>query len=166
MSWLKNRDDVNPNKIGVLGFSNGATSALVLSNHKMLNEQAAQLAEAVKSHFVLPYESQYQANTIVALYPGCGLNGYQPATQNIFADNFDSNTEVFLFVASQDTHLPDDTLTQCHGLRNLDAQSAAAQTNLQMRVVPDTDHQFDYKQAQQPAVAQAIRRILALFGSM
>lgn len=166
ISWLKSRDDINDDKIGILGFSNGGTTSLVYANHESLQEREDELLQDGKEWFNLPYSAEYQASTVVSMYPGCGLNGYSQATNGVFSDSFDTNTETFLYAASDDNSLPDDTLQKCHNLRVLDAESGLTDTNMQMTVVANTGHQFDYKEEGEAPVAQTINRILALFGSM
>lgn len=166
ISWLKSRDDIDADKIGVLGYSNGGTTALVYANHEALVAQQDDLDLAGKSWFDLPYSDEFKASTIVSLYPGCGLNGYSEATNNIFDSSFSTSSETFLYAASDDNSLPDDTLQKCHHLRLLDAASGLTHTNMQMSVVADTGHQFDYKEEDEAAVAKTIDRILALFSSM
>ncbi|BDX05623.1 hypothetical protein MACH26_11440 [Planctobacterium marinum] len=166
IAWLKSRDDINPDKIGVLGFSNGGTSALAFANHGMLASNEEQLQMDDKQWFNLPFDAQYQASTVISLYPGCALNGYSDATQDIFDDAFETNSESYIFAASDDDSLPDDTLEKCHNLALLDAGNGWETPNLQLNVVADTDHQFDYKENDEAPVEQTIARILALFGSM
>lgn len=166
IKYLKSRDDIDVTRIGVLGFSNGGTSALVLANHQQLALNQQQLADQGKKWFDLPFSTEFQANTFVSLYPGCGLNGYTLATQNIFAESFETYTETFLYAASNDTSLPNDTLEKCHNLRMMDAIKANDLTNLQMIQVANTNHQFDYKEEDEEAVIRTIDRILALFTSM
>lgn len=166
IAWLKTRDDINPDKIGVLGFSNGGTASLVLANHAMMAANQEQLIIEGKEWFDLPHEAQYQALTVVSLYPGCGLNGYSEATQNLFTDSFETNSETYLFAASNDNSLPDNSLEKCHGLTAMDVAKGWQTTNLQMQVIENTSHQFDYYENDEPAVQQAISRILALFSSM
>lgn len=166
ISWLKSRDDINADKIGVLGFSNGGTTSLVYANHESLETRADELLQNGKEWFNLPYAPEYQASTVVSMYPGCGLNGYSEATNGLFSDSFDTNTETFLYAASDDNSLPDDTLQKCHHLRMMDASSGLIDTNMQMSVVADTGHQFDYKEEDEVTVAKTINRILALFSSM
>lgn len=166
IKYLKSRADIDTTRIGVLGFSNGGTSALVLANHQQLLLNQQQIADQGKEWFDLPFSSEYQANTFIALYPGCGLNGYSQATQNLFSNSFETYNETFLFAASNDTSLPSDTLGKCHNLRILDASKSNDLTNMQMVQVPNTNHQFDYNEKDEAAVIKTIDRILALFNSM
>lgn len=165
ISYLKSRSDILTDDIGVLGFSNGGSSALALAGHQKLEENAFQLQEEGKVWFDVPFEQQYQARTIVALYPGCGLNGYSDATQSLFTD-FTSYTDTFLFAASDDNSLPDDTPEKCSALRQSDAAKDYTGSNMMLKVVPGTGHQFDYKENDEPAVQKAINSILNLFVTM
>lgn len=166
INYLKTRDDIADDKIGVLGFSNGGTSALVLSNHQSLEARQDDLLLAGKIWFDVPFTADVAAATIISMYPGCGLNGYTEASQDVFDDAFDSYTETYVFAASDDGSLPDDTLEKCHNLRLLDAQQDASNSAMQLNVVADTDHQFDYKEEDELAVQKTLARILAIFATM
>lgn len=166
IEYLKSRDDVDADKVGVLSFSNGGTAALALANHAALVQKQQALMDAGKEWFNLPFDAAYQASTFVSLYPGCGLNGYTDATQGVLSNDFNTYAETFLFSASNDTSLPDDTLEKCAALRTMDAQHAPEQTNMQMRVVENTNHQFDYKEEDEQPVIRTIDRILSLFATM
>lgn len=166
IAYLKSRDDIETDKIGVLGFSNGGTSTLVAANHQSLDQRKQALMDSGKTWFNLPFSEQVKASTFVSLYPGCGLNGYSDATQDIFAQHFDSYTETYIYAASDDKSLPDDTLQKCQSLRLLDAQFHADNSGLQLNVVPATGHQFDYLEEDEVPVQRTINRILALFSTM
>lgn len=166
VAWLKSRDDVSVEQIGVLGFSNGGTASLVYANHEDLDARSDDLLNEGKEWFNLPYQSEYQANTVVSMYPGCGLNGYSEATQNLFADDFNTNVETFLMAASNDNSLPDDTIEKCHNLSIMDASHSPENPNMQFNVVANTGHQFDYYEEDEQQVQKNINRILALFSSM
>lgn len=166
VSWLKSRDDVNDSKIGVLGFSNGGTSALAFSNHRNLEARSQDLMDENKAWFELPYQEQYQVSTIISLYPGCGLNGYTEQSQNTIANLFKTNTDTYLFAASNDNSLPDDTIEKCHLLRQTDANHEPDKTNMLLKIVEGTGHQFDYYEEDEAPVQKTLTRILALFASM
>jgi len=166
IAYLKSRDDVIFDRVGVLGFSNGATSALVLSNHKDLQARKDDLIQNGKKIFNLPFEDKYKASIIIALYPGCGMNGYKSETQDIFTNRFVTYTDTYLFMASNDSILPEDTKFQCNRLRVYDAYKDDNSTNMQVITVKDTDHQFDYYESDKEQVKRAIRRVINLFESM
>ena|GEM_PF-7118639 len=163
--YLKSRPDVLPDKVGVIGFSNGGTSVLVLANHQHLEARSSELIDAGKTWFNLPFIEDYTANLIVSMYPGCGLNGYTRETKYTFTE-FDTYTETYLFAASNDTTLPANTLDKCSTLRELDASVASTYPDMLMTVVENTDHQFDYKENNEIPVYQTIQSILSLFESM
>lgn len=166
ISYIKSRSDFQTDKIGVLGFSNGGTSALVLANHEDLVNRSDALTEEDKTWFDLPFNTEYKADLFVALYPGCGLNGYSENTQGIFDDKFLTYTDTFLFIASDDSSLPTDTKEKCQALRALDAKKSYNYPNMKMKVVEYTDHQFDYYEEDEEPVEDIIDRIIALFESM
>lgn len=166
IAWLKSRDDVATDQIGVLGFSNGGTTALVYANHQDLAARDNDLLSEGKTWFNLPYETQYQASTVVSLYPGCALNGYSDATQNLFSQQFKTNVETFLMAASNDNSLPDDTMEKCHNLRVMDANHGYDKTNMQFSVIANSGHQFDYYEEDELQVQKTINRVLALFSTM
>ncbi len=166
IAYLKSRQDIDSGKIGVLGFSNGGTASLALANHESLSGQAPDLSNHGKVWFDLPFSPEYQASTFISLYPGCAMNGYQEASQGLFAQQFTTYAETFIFAASNDTSLPSDTPEKCDALRQLDASSGIMRSNMQLSFVEDTNHQFDYKENNEAASAKAINRILALFASM
>lgn len=168
IAYLK--QNYNVEKVGVVGFSNGGTSALVLANHEQLAQQDISpkdgfLDGTTKAWFDVPFEPSYQANLIVSMYPGCGLNGYTSSSVNTIT-SFDTYTDSFLFIASTDTALPNNTKEKCQNLAITDAQGSYVNSNMMLTVVPDTNHQFDYKENNEPAVQAVIQRILALFESM
>jgi carboxymethylenebutenolidase len=164
--YFKTNEEVAINNVGVLGFSNGGTSVLALANHQSVVEHADQLADSGKQIFDVPFQDSYKADAIVALYPGCGMNGYSDATQGIFSNQFASYTDTFIFAASNDTSLPDDTPEKCQALMVLDTQRDYVGANMMLKVVGETKHQFDYKEDDEPAVQKAIQRIIGLFSSM
>ena len=166
ISYIKSRSDFQTDKVGVFGFSNGGTSTLVLANHENLIERSNALKESGKKWFDLPFNEAYRADLFVALYPGCGLNGYSAATRDIFNDLFLTYTDTFLYIASDDTSLPANTKEKCQSLRLLDAEKTFDSPNMKMKVVVNTDHQFDYYEADEQPVKETIERILALFESM
>lgn len=166
IAYLKNRTDINPDKVGVLGFSNGGTSALVLANHENLVERNEALNTLGKSTFNLAFEESYKANTIVSLYPGCGLSGYSPETQGIFKEQFMTYTDTFLYIASNDTSLPDNTKEKCHKLRVLDSNKSYLLPSMKMKLIENTNHQFDYYENDEAPVIQVINRIIKIFESM
>ena len=166
IAWLKSRDDVDDEQIGVLGFSNGGTAALVFANHQNLEARNDTLLNEGKTWFNLPYNAEFQASTVVSLYPGCALNGYSNATQNLFSNQFKSNVDTFLMAASDDNSLPNDTIEKCHNLRMLDANNGIDDTNMQFKVIANTGHQFDYYEEDEVPVQKAMNRVLALFASM
>lgn len=166
VAWLKSRDDIAADKIGVLGFSNGGTSALVYANHQALVQQQQALEDAGKIGFGLPFEAQYQASTVVSFYPGCGLNGYSSASQNIFSDFFATNVETYLYGASDDHSLPSNTIEKCHALAALDAATHSDSANMQFNIVANSGHQFDYYEEDEVDVEKTIARVLAIFASM
>lgn len=161
IAYLKSRSDVDKNRVGVLGFSNGATSALVFANHTNLLKREEELIAEGKKFFDLPLEDKYKADVIIALYPGCGLNGYSPETQNIFKDNFEVDTPTYLFMASNDHILPADTKSKCTNLENLNNNSL-----FHLEEVPNTDHQFDYYERDEKPVQEVIYKILNIFETM
>lgn len=168
IDYLKQHYPVS--KVGVMGFSNGGTAALVLANHANLaqQDQAPQdgfLDTSLKQWFNLPFQANYQADLIVSLYPGCGLNGYSPLTQNSI-QNFDSYTDTFLYAASDDAALPSNTKQKCQSLAVEDANRSFESPNMMFKILVDTRHQFDYKENDEATVAATIQRILALFVSM
>ena len=166
IAYLKSRDDIEPHKIGVLGFSNGATSALVFANHKSLVNRASELNDNGKLAFDIPLDDEYKASKIVALYPGCGLNGYSQETQNIFNNRFETDTKTYLFMASDDTILPADTKEKCNHLEELDKNKTIDAPTMSLIEVNGTDHQFDYKESDEAAVKDAINKIISIFKSM
>jgi len=166
IAYLKSRDDVIQDKVGVLGFSNGATSALALSNHKDLQARKYNLIQDGKKIFNIPFKDKYKANIIIALYPGCGINGYDSETQDIFINRFITYTDTYIFMASNDSVLPMDTKFRCNRLRIYDAYKNDDSTNMQVITVRDTDHQFDYYESDKEQVQKAIRRVIYLFESM
>ena len=166
IEYLKSRNDVIDDKVGVLGFSNGATSVLALANHEKLEQRAEQLNLNGKDWFDLPYVESFQANTFIALYPGCGLNGYSIESQNTIVGNFETYTETFIFSASNDTSLPSDTNDKCNLLRQQDSLKTFEIPNMVVKVIEGTNHQFDYKENEEEEVLQSINRILSIFETM
>jgi dienelactone hydrolase len=159
ISYVKSRSDFQTDRVGVLGFSNGGTSALVLANHEDLMKRSDVLNKSGKTWFDLPFNQEYQADLFVALYPGCGLNGYSNQTQDIFNDEFLTYTDTFLYIASDDRSLPANTKEKCQSLRLLDAGKSYDYPNMTMKVVENTDHQFDYKG--EPVIEYGYRYIIA-----
>lgn len=157
IQYLKQRSDVEANAVGVLGFSNGGTSALVLANHESLATASPQ----GKEWFNLPFADAYQATQIIALYPGCGLNGYNETTQGIFADTFVTYTDTHLYAADNDSELPANTLSLCGTLQGMDSGNG-----MEMVILENTDHQFDYHQHTQPNVKDVMDDILSRFSGM
>lgn len=166
IAYLKSRNDVYKNKIGVLGFSNGATSTLVFSNHKSLVNRASELNNNGKRAFNIPLDDNYKASEIVALYPGCGLNGYSNETRYIFKNRFETDTDTYLFMASNDTVLPADTKEKCSHLEELDQNKTIQAPTMEVEEVNNTDHQFDYKENNEQAVKDTINKIINIFKSM
>jgi dienelactone hydrolase len=164
--YFKTNQEVDIQSVGVLGFSNGATSALVLANHKSVIERADELADNDKTIFDVPFTEAYKADAIVSLYPGCGLNGYSEQTQDIFSNSFSTYADTFLFAASNDTSLPDDTSQKCQSLMELDTQREFVGSNMMLKVVADTNHQFDYKEEDELPVQKVMQRIIRIFESM
>lgn len=163
---LRDSNNFNINKVGVLGFSNGGTSALVLANHQDLINRNNEISSKNKQWFNLPFSDEFKADIIVSMYPGCGLNGYTEKTKNIFLNNFSTYTQTFLFAASNDTSLPANTKEKCLKLRVLDSNSAINYTNMQTTILKDTNHQFDYKENDKEQVQTTLKRIISLFKSM
>ncbi len=155
--YLKSRDDVNSSQVEVLAFSNGGTSALVLSNHKDLIDRSNELEQEGKEVFDLPYESKYYPSKIITLYPGCRLNGYSQETNDIFKNRFKVDTNTYIFMASDDKTLPSSYKEDCQHLMDLNPNNL-----LELQTVADTDHQFDYKQSNQQSVKDAITDIVNL----
>lgn len=153
-------------KVGVLGFSNGATSALVLANHSDLAQRSDTLVNQGRTWFNVPFSMEYRANLVVSMYPGCGLNGYTQESQGLFSSQFSTYADTYLYAASNDTSLPANTKEKCQKLRQLDADGLFESTNMKTVVVNDTNHQFDYKEIDEAPVKSAVKRILALFESM
>lgn len=166
IQYMKNRADVLADSVGVMGFSNGGTSALVLANHADLEQRANQLSNDNKIWFNIPFVEAYRASLIISLYPGCGLNGYQKETQGIFSDHFKTNTDTFLFAASADGSLPADTPFKCMSLRQMDADKDYESSNMMLNVIPQTGHGFDDKEFEEAAVIDAMNRITGLFKAM
>ena len=166
IAYLKSRDDIKPNKVGVLSFSNGATAALVFSNHKSLINRYSKLKAKNKKAFNLPFEDKYKASKIIALYPGCGLNGYSEDTRYIFKNKFETDTDTYLFMASNDTVLPKDTKEKCTHLEELDSHKTINAPTMKLQEVPDTDHQFDYYENNEQPVINTINTIIYIFKSM
>lgn len=164
--YLKTSNALRVDKVGVLGFSNGGTSALVMANHESLVERTGELAELGKEAFSLPFDAEYRADLFVSLYPGCGLNGYSESTNGIFAGHFETYTDTFMFIASNDTVLPENTKEKCRQLRILDAEKNSEAPNMMVKVIKNTDHQFDYTEENEVPVRNTIDRIIALFDSM
>lgn len=160
--YLKQRSDIAADKVGVLGFSNGGTSVLALSNHESLDNRSFELLQQQKTWFDLPFLADYTANTIISLYPGCGMNGYEDATKNIFSDTFQTYTDTFIYAASNDTSLPEDTLEKCQALETLDDGHG----DMNFIVTPDTNHQFDYYENNEAEVSATLSRIIRLFLNM
>jgi len=166
IKYLRENGDIAINKVGVLGFSNGGTSALVLANHKDLERRNKELAYEGKIWFDISFIREYQADLIVSMYPGCALNGYSQETQGIFYEQFSTYTDTFLIAASDDTSLPDNTKEKCKNLRVLDAYSSFENSNMKTKVVENTNHQFDYKEIDEAPVEDAVKSIISLFESM
>ena len=166
ISYLKSRDDIIKDKVGVLSFSNGATSALIFANHESIVNRADELNENGKLAFDIPLDDDYKASKIVALYPGCGLNGYSSETQNIFNNKFETDTETYIFMASDDTILPPDTKDKCNHLEALDQNKTIDAPTMKLIEVNETDHQFDYYENDEDAVKDAIDNIISIFKSM
>jgi carboxymethylenebutenolidase len=160
--YLKQRADVDANKVGVMGFSNGGTAALALSNHQSLDARAFDLIQQQKSWFDLPFIDAYKAHTMISLYPGCGMTGYDETTTGLFDSVFQTYTDTFIYAASDDSTLPGDTLAKCSNLRQLDAPFG----DLSLNIIANTDHQFDYYENNELPVTSTIARILSLFKSM
>lgn len=125
IAYLNGRDDVSEGQIGVLGFSNGGTSALALSSHGVLNP------------FNVPFTAQYKAARIVALYPGCGMQGYHQGSEDLYDNVYEAYTDTYLYAASDDGSFSPGYLDMCQALEDLDP-------DLWYSVVGNTDHQFDY----------------------
>ena len=160
VAYLKSRDDVDSSRVDVLGFSNGGTASLVLSNHKDLVDRANELQQDGKEVFDLPYEPIYEPNKIITLYPGCRLNGYSQETNDIFKNRFKVDTDTYIFMASDDKTLPSDYKYYCNRLVDLNPND-----ELHLTTVANTDHQFDYNQSTQTSVKEAITDIVNLLRS-
>ena len=166
IAYLKSRDDIDTNRVGVMGFSNGATSALVFANHKSLVDRADELEDNGKKAFDIPLESDYKATKVVALYPGCGLNGYSEETRYIFKNRFETDTDTYLIMASDDSVLPADTKDKCNRLEDLDSNKNIDAPLMDLEEVEDTDHQFDYYENSEQPVKDTINKIINIFKSM
>ena len=166
IAYLKSRDDIDTNRVGVMGFSNGATSALVFANHKSLVDRADELENNGKKAFDIPLENDYKATKVVALYPGCGLNGYSEETRYIFKNRFETDTDTYLIMASDDSVLPADTKDKCNRLEDLDSNKNIDAPLMDLEEVEDTDHQFDYYENSEQPVKDTINKIINIFKSM
>ena len=166
IAYLKQRRDIDADRIAVLGFSNGATAALVLAAQPSLFERRAQLAASGQRWFDLAPDERFRPALVVALYPGCGLNGYTPATRGLFRKRFQSAPPSWIFMASDDHRLPPDTRRKCLKLQKLDQQKKTKSAPLQLVTVPHSDHQFDYYENDEAPVRAAMAQILALFAAM
>ncbi len=114
LAWLRDRADVAAERIALVGWSNGATTALAALN-------------AARPDFGAPYDRVAGA---IAFYPGCGA---------LLARPYAVRTPVLLLLGEQDDWTPPGPcleLEQLTRARQPDLQWTA-------RVYPDSVHGFD-----------------------
>jgi dienelactone hydrolase len=120
LAWLQRRDDIQPERIGILGWSHGGSTVLAT-----LNAKQPAVAEWRVREPTAPY---FRAG--IAFYPGCNestnlLGGYSLAAPL-----------TFFIGGSDDWTAPEPCI-------NLAAQLTEASEDVTITVYPDTYHGFD-----------------------
>jgi dienelactone hydrolase len=116
LAYLRSRDDVLPDRIGLMGWSNGASATLAALSADTEVVRAATPATGFRA--------------ALAFYPGCGLRGR-------FADGYRPYAPVRMF------HGTDDEEVSPRRCRTFVARSRALGGAIAMRVYEGATHSFD-----------------------
>lgn len=116
LAFLRERSDVVPDRIGLEGWSNGASAVLAT----MADHGAGSADRTGKRGF----------RVAAAFYPGCGLNGR-------FASGYRPYAPVKIFIGTLDEEV---SLAECQALG---AKSATLSDRVELRIYSGATHDFD-----------------------
>lgn len=151
--WLCDRPEVDCGRMGLLGFSQGATMVMV-ALHWQLDHAIAHFRDTkgdtvdIEIPDVAPGRPDFQVG--VAYYPGCGFDGLVPLSTKAdgAAENkFMATAPLFVLHASEDALLDQCSVKFGAGSREIQSGQVAAKLKTAdtygLTVYPDAGHSFD-----------------------
>jgi dienelactone hydrolase len=151
--WLCDRPEVDCDRMGLLGFSQGGTMAM-LGLHWQIEHALAYFRDTkgdtvdIEIPDVAPGRPEFQVG--IAYYPGCGFDGAVPLSTKADAaieNKFLATAPLFVLHASDDPLVEHCSTEYGAGSREIQSgqvASAAKLTNTyEVTVYPDAGHSFD-----------------------
>lgn len=151
--WLCDRPEVDCERMGLLGFSQGATMVMVALHWQI--DQALSYFRSTKGNTVdisipdvKPGRPDFQVG--VAYYPGCGFDGVVPLSTSSSAkieNKFFATAPLFVLHASEDSLLDHCSAEYGKGGREIQSGQVASKIKLtdtyDITVYPNAGHSFD-----------------------
>lgn len=152
LDYVRSRSDIDPSRIGLLGWSNGGSATLsAVSN---VDGASPLLGPGVdfftdsSDRELMRQEGFYAA---AAIYPGCGL-------QNVYPNGFYENySDLLVFIGEDDT-----SVDPLHCVELVD-EAQMNGSDVQLFLYPGEGHGYDYEEADGVAAQDTMARVLELF---
>lgn len=151
--FLCDRPEVDCERMGLLGFSQGATAVMTALHwqieHAITAYRAAHDGEFdIEIPDLAPGRPTFQVG--VAYYPGCGFDGFlttSTAAKTAAADKFSAAAPLFILHGSEDPLVEHCSQDYGKGTREIQAAQVAAALGIAdtyaVTVYPDAGHSFD-----------------------
>lgn len=150
LAYLRARADVDPTRVGLLGWSNGGSA--VLSASSAVPGSSPLLVEG---YFTDPEDRELMRRegfaASAAIYPGCGLQGLYPDGQ------FELYSDTVVFIGEDDV-----TVSPAHCV-DLAGEAQGLGSEVELFLYPGEGHGYDYDQADGIAAQDTMSRVVAHF---
>ena len=152
LDYIRTRTDIDPSRIGLLGWSNGGSATLSgvsnVDGFSPLLEPGVNFFTDPSNRELMRHEGFYAA---AAIYPGCGLQNHYPN------DTYVNYSDLLVFIGEEDGSVSPENCVE------LVAEAQANDSEALLFLYPSEGHGYDYEEADGAAAIDTMARVLDHF---